>query len=187
MNIRPSSSSSSGLIEVRARVPDPADLLAAARRLSDASRQPPPTDAQLRRAVSTAYYAVFHTVLRAAAQRFMGPAQERTAGYALLYRSFDHRTMKTVCEALQVSTLKDRYKHHLRRTAVSQDIREFADAFTDLQEARHLADYDPTAAFQPADVSSLVDTAEVAMAAFDRVASDELADVLALLMVGARN
>jgi len=36
-------------------------------------------------------------------------------------------------------------------------------------------------------VSSLVDTAEVAMAAFDRVASDELADVLALLMVGARN
>jgi len=42
-------------------------LLAAARRLSDASRQPPPTDAQLRRAVSTAYYAVFHTVLRAAA------------------------------------------------------------------------------------------------------------------------
>lgn len=95
--------------------------------------------------------------------------------------------MRTVCEALRVSTLKDRYKRHLRRTVVSQDMRDFAATFLALQEARHLADYDPAARFLPSDAASLVDAAEVAIAAFDRVSPDEQADVLALMMVKARD
>src|SRR5258708_2364680 len=80
-----------------------------ARLVSNSSDETQPTDAHLRRAVSTAYYALFHKVLRSAAQRFMGPDQERRAGFTILYRSFDHRHMKLVCLALRVSTLKDRY------------------------------------------------------------------------------
>jgi uncharacterized protein (UPF0332 family) len=162
-------------------------LHAVARLLSNASVQLPPSDAQLRRVVSTAYYALFHKVVQAAAQRFMGPSHEGSAGYALLYRSFDHRHMKVVCEALQVSTLGERFRYLLRRSAVSQDMRDFAGAFPALQEARHRADYDPTVEFLPSTVSSLVDAAEVAMDAFDRVAPEEQADVLALMMVKARN
>jgi hypothetical protein len=90
-------------------MPNPSELLALSRHLSTAADPIDLTDARLRRAVSTAYYAVFHTILRAAALRFMGAGQENAAGYAILYRSFDHRHMKTVCEALDVSTLKDRY------------------------------------------------------------------------------
>jgi uncharacterized protein (UPF0332 family) len=58
-------------------MPDPAELLAVARQL--ANSLPQPNDAQLRRAVSTAYYAVFHKILLAAAERFMGPGTESTA------------------------------------------------------------------------------------------------------------
>jgi hypothetical protein len=165
---------------------DPSELIAVARSLANPGGPTPPNDAQLRRAVSTAYYALFHKVLRAAAERFMGANQENTAGFAILYRGFDHAVMKRICEALQVSTLKDRYKYHLRRTSVSQDMRDFAGAFPALQDARHLADYDPSVELLPSDVSSLVDAAEVAMEAFDRCAPDEQADVLALMMVGAR-
>jgi hypothetical protein len=117
----------------------------------------------------------------------MGPGEENAAGYAILYRSFDRRHMKTVCEALQVPTLKDKFKYHLRRNNVSQDMRDFAGIFPDLQDARHLADYDPAVEFLPSEVSSLVDAAEVAMAAFDRTAPDEQADVLAMMMVRTRD
>jgi hypothetical protein len=168
-------------------MPSSTDLLTVARLLSNASAQPPPSDAQLRRAVSTAYYALFHHILRAAALRFMGPGQEATAGYAILYRGFDHRRMKEICEGLQPSTMKGKYAYHLRRTAVSQNMRDFAGTFPELQDARHHADYDPVAVFLPSDVASLVDETEVAMDAFDRTAPDEQADVLALMLVGARN
>jgi hypothetical protein len=43
------------------------------------------------------------------------------------------------------------------------------------------------AAFVASDVSSLIEIAEIAIAAFDRVSSDEKADVLALLMVRVRD
>ena len=135
-------------------MPNPTDLLAVAGLLSNASAQPPPSDAQARRAVSTAYYALFHKVVQAAAQRFMGQSHEKSAGYALLYGSFAHHHMKVVCEALQVSTLRDRFRYLLRRNAVSRDMRDFAGAFPALQEARHRADYDPTVEFLPSDVSS---------------------------------
>ena len=95
--------------------------------------------------------------------------------------------MKMVCEALQASTLKDKFKRLLRRDAVSQDIRRFAETFQDLQEARHLADYDPSARFLPADVLSLINMAEAAMAAFDRTTAKEQTDILALMMVRLRD
>jgi hypothetical protein len=94
--------------------------------------------------------------------------------------------MKRICEDLQVSTLEDKTKASLRRNSVSQDARDFAANFPALQDARHLADYDPTTRFLPSDVASLIDTAEFAIEAFDRIASDERADILALLMVRSR-
>ncbi len=165
---------------------DPAELLQVARLLSDAAADPEPSQAQLRRAVSTAYYALFHTVLRAAAQRFAGLGKEDSAAYAILYRSFDHRHMKNVCEDLQTSTLSAKTRQQLRRNAVSQHTRDFVGNFPDLQEKRHSADYDPTGRLLPSDVAALVDGAEVAIEAFERIDPDERADILALLMVRAR-
>jgi len=104
----------------------------------------------------------------------MGPDQEETAAYAILYRGFDHRHIKTICEAL-----KDRFKRQLGRTSVSKDMREFAETFPVLQDLRHLADYDPAARF--------LGVADAAMAAFDRASPEEPTDALALIMAGIRN
>jgi hypothetical protein len=82
----------------------PSELLDLARLLV-ARGSNPPTEAQLRRAASTAYYAVFHTVARAGASRFMGAGAEAGAGFAVLYRGFNHGRMKSVCRALDVPRL----------------------------------------------------------------------------------
>lgn len=97
-------------------MPDSSEPLAVARLLSNASGPDPLSNAQMRRAVSTAYYALFHKVLRAAAERFMGPGQENASEFSLLYRSFDHHQMRNTCESLRVSTLKESRKRHLGRT-----------------------------------------------------------------------
>lgn len=165
---------------------DPSDLLATARLLLSAGSIQPPSEAQLRRAVSTAYYALFHTVLRAGAERFMGDGKRRSAGYSLLYRSFNHGRIKAVCESLDVKTLNKTLQQQLGRTAVSQEMRNFANAFSALQEARHLADYDPSAKFVFSDSADLVGAANVAMMAFEQVMPDERTDVLALMLVNPR-
>ena len=51
-----------------------------------------PTQAALRRAVSTAYYALFHLLIEDAAQRWQGSPAASTG----LERSFQHGTMKTL-------------------------------------------------------------------------------------------
>jgi len=160
--------------------------MAVARLLVRVGGPSPPNQAQLRRAVSTAYYALFHKVVRAAAARFTGPGQEQSGAYAILYRSFDHGHMKRMCEELQLSTLKDRIKGPLHRDTVSQDTRDFAGMFPDLQDTRHLTDYDPTVRFLSSDVTSLINATQDAIEAFDRIPADEQADVLALLMVRTR-
>ncbi len=167
-------------------MPDPADLLAVARLLLSAGTTKPPSEAQLRRAISTAYYALFHKVLRAGAERFMGDGKQRSGGYGLLYRGFNHRRMKDVCESLDAPTLKRKVQEQLGRPAVSKEMRFFASTFVALQEARHLADHDPSIVFVLSDSADLVDVAGAAMTAFDLVAPDEKADVLALMLVNPR-
>jgi uncharacterized protein (UPF0332 family) len=162
-------------------MPDPAELLAVARLLSDTTTRP--SDAQLRRAISTAYYALFHRVVRIAANRFMGPGCENSAGFSLIYRSFDHGRMRQVCESLDKPTLAQAQQRQLGRTAVSQDMRNFAQEFYVLQEARHQADYDPSFSVEPSDVLGLISEAEAGLAALDRADPEERADVLALMMV----
>ena len=166
-------------------MPDASELIATARFLLSAGTATP-AEAQLRRAVSTAYYALFHRVSRAAAERFIGKASEASAAYALLYRGFNHGRMRDICKALDAPRLKDAWKKHLGRDAVSQDARDFTAVFGGLQEARRAADYDPRIAFSPSDVASLIEAADNALAAFDRIAPGERADILALMLVGVR-
>jgi hypothetical protein len=168
-------------------VPDSADLLAVARLLLKFGAESSTSDAALRRAVSTAYYAVFHHILGAAARRFLGQRHETSAAYAILYRGFDHRRMKEVCEALRATSLRAKYATQLRRPIMSKEIRDFAGVFPNLQEQRELADYDPAASFVPSQVSTLIDSAEFAINAFDHASAEERADALALMLVGARS
>src|SRR5271154_6194951 len=70
----------------------PQDLLNLARHLVD--RNPgAPIEADLRRAVSTAYYALYHLLVEAATGQLVAVHALRPR----FARSFDHKIMKTVC------------------------------------------------------------------------------------------
>ena len=166
---------------------DPGELLSLARELGGDPAVDPPDESHLRRAVSTAYYALFHWVTRAAADRFIGADHRASAGYAAFYRGFNHGEMKTVCKDLGATILKDKYRRLFGRDQLSAEARDFMTAFRALQEARHLADYDPMTTFPPTTTRGLIDAAEVAITAFEATDLIEKTDILALLMVKARD
>lgn len=165
----------------------PPELLEAARLLAPAEPEPPPSQGRLRRAISTAYYALFHAVLRTGARRFMGDGSGEQPGYALLYRGFSHSRMKAVCKGLDVPRLAPNLERKLRTQSVSQDLRDFARMFVALQDARHLADYDPHMPLTNADALAWIDQADLATQAFARVPASEQADVLALMLANVRD
>src|ERR1051326_8403917 len=76
---------------------DPEHLLEQAQRLAEPPSAGPPRQVDVRRAISAAYYAVFHATLAAAADQFVGVTKRATSQYALVYRSVDHKTLRELC------------------------------------------------------------------------------------------
>lgn len=107
------------------------ELLALAERLAKASPKKP-RQVDLRRSISTSYYAVFHAIARNAADYMVGTSRANRPNRAWVqtYRALDHRLAKNACNAV-------------RNLGFPAGIVECADAFAELQEARHSADYDP--------------------------------------------
>lgn len=116
----------------------------------------------------------------------MGSGSQGTVGYGLIYRSFNHGRMKSVCEALNVARLSRTLQQQLGRTVVSPEMRGFAAAFVILQEARHDADYDPSVRFSLSDATDLIEAAAATMATYDTIAPGEQADILALMLANPR-
>lgn len=164
----------------------PSELLDAARLLVS-SHAGPPTDAHLRRCVSTAYYAVFHAVLIAGADRFFGHADRQSAGYALLYRAFDHGRMRRTCEDVGKPALASAQQKQLGRTAFHSALQAFSRSFTRLQSARHRADYDPHAELTMVEAQGAIDEAERAIASLAAAPDVERSDFLALMLGGGRS
>ena len=94
-----------------------------------------PTQAALRRAVSTAYYALFHLLIEDAAQRWQGSPEAFTG----LERGFQHGTMKNTSIQFRGAAWID---WRGNRQMVPPALRNVADSFVNLQEKRHTADYD---------------------------------------------
>lgn len=107
-------------------------LIDSAMTLCAASAKRKPRQADLRRAVSAAYYAVFHELARTCADALVGKtkAKRPNKAWVEVYRGLDHGTAKTACNGAS-------------NVAFPQGIKDFADAFKQLQSARHSADYDP--------------------------------------------
>lgn len=159
----------------------PSEFLNLARRLA---RQR--DDAALRRSISTSYYALFHTVLTVAAERFVGAEPARQRGYGIVYRTFNHGQMRQVCESLTPSKLNSSLRQQLGRPSAHSDLRDFAVIFTDLQFRRQQADYDPMAEISLQEARTALELAERGIAAFQRAPEDERTDVLALMLGSGR-
>lgn len=93
-----------------------------------------PSEADRRRAVSTAYYALFHFTARSCVDVFM-PSGKRPLARAKqqAYRSIDHRDVKNACTC----TKNPKFGAPIQ-------IRRFADTFLTLNKYRERADYDPS-------------------------------------------
>ena len=163
-------------------MPDPLGLLAAARQLAS----PSGSQEQLSRAVSTAYYSIFHKVSASGAARFAGPDRTRGA-YTILYRGFQHGRVKAVCESLTAKSLSAGVQRQLGRTSVSLETIVFARNFCRLQERRHEADYDPGASFTLDETRDIIERAEDTLTIFDAIHPDEQADILALMLAPGRS
>ncbi len=146
---------------------NPDHLLEQADRLIASAGKGTPRQADLRRAISTAYYAVFHSVLTGAADCFAGRASRNTSNYALIYRSVDHRPLRTACEVLKRATPPQRLPEKYSRyepVGGFGEIVAVAAAVVELNEKRQEADYDPLYRSSVSDALAAIATARDALA-----------------------
>ena len=135
---------------------NPYDLIDASRELLKSGRGRP-RQVNLRRSISTAYYALFHCLAGSCANAIVGgrpgDLRSRTA-WQQAYRALDHGRAWTQCDK------KDMIR------GFPQGIRDFADMFTDAQDERHVADYDPFWRQFKANVLLDIDSVEDAIRVF---------------------
>jgi hypothetical protein len=140
------------------------DLLAHALELVHIS---PPTQLALRRAVSAAYYAVFHFLISEATANW-GNASLRTS----LGRAYDHGVMKTA--SYRILSTKD-FPFIGEDPTVVSSLRFVARTFNQLQENRHFADYNLTEDLDPREALTQVKSAEEIFNTWPSIRSRQIA------------
>ena len=150
----------------------PHDLIEVARALAEPGHAPS-TQARMRRAVSTAYYALFHCLAASAADLFIGTA--RSPAWHRTYRALEHGRARNACR--QAQTMRE----------FPVEIRDFAEAFVALQKARQEADYAlNTPAYQRSDVRDQIASAELAIRQFGQAAVDARRSLVAHVLFRQR-
>jgi hypothetical protein len=146
----------------------------------------PPRQVDIMRAISAAYYGVFHATITAAADQFVGVTKRSTSQYALVYRSVDHGWLRTLCEEVKKSTLTAKYAPHAPSNGFGPNIVAFSAAVLELQEKRHAADYDPMIRVKSSDAILAVRTARAALSRFKKASSTRRKAFLSLLLFQPR-
>ena len=97
-----------------------------------------PSQVALRRALSTTYYSLFHTLAKNGADLLVGATSAFRSKYAWrqTYRGLEHSQVKSACRRKDIMG------------KFPQTIQEFGDFFVEMQKIRHSADYDPYAEFE---------------------------------------
>ncbi len=121
-----------------------------------ASGRGKPSAASLRRATSSAYYALFHHLARDCADLLIGGtgAERSKHAWGQVYRSLEH------------GPVRDRCKNRSMMKKFPNSIENFANIFVTMQEKRHDADYDPFKAFVKSAVLSDIALVESVLATF---------------------
>jgi hypothetical protein len=137
--------------------------------------------------MSAAYYAIFHAVMTEAEDEFVGRAQRQTPRYALVYRSVNHRSLQTLCEDVKKSKLPAKYSTYEPKSGFGPNLIALATAVVDLQEKRHLADYDPLFRVRKSNALLAVATSRKALARFKKVNRARKKTFLSLLVFPPRS
>src|SRR5262245_20158318 len=105
---------------------DPDHLLDQADRLIASTGGGAPRQVDLRRAISNAYYALFHAVTTEAADDLVGRTHRQSPRYQLVYRSIEHRSLLRLCEDIVKTSLPAKYAGHEPTGGFGQDLQAFA-------------------------------------------------------------
>ena len=154
----------------------PSNLIATAFSLADTGRRGRPRQTDLRRAVSTAYYALFHCLAASCADLLVGgsgadrskPAWEQT------YRALEHGIARQRCRAGTIRKFPPA-------------IREFARVFLDLQGKRHQADYASVGDFPKRIVLQDIGYVADAIAGFQQAPAKDRRAFAVYLLLNLRN
>jgi hypothetical protein len=165
---------------------NPEHLFQQADKLASSHSAGPPRQADIRRAISAAYYGVFHATLAAAADQFVGKTKRTESRYGLVYRSVDHSALRVICEEVKKQTLRPKYMRYAPPNGFGPNIAAFAAAVIELQEKRHSADYDPLVRMRQSDAIAATKTARAALVRFSKASVNRRKAFLGLLLFPPR-
>ena len=138
----------------------PDDLLFQARMLATIDPRRP-RQVNLRRSISSAYYALFHLLTSDAARLFV---RDEPATASRLARSFSHADLRNVSLEFSKGQLPKSLRSPEVTVEISEQLRSVCKAVTRLQQVRHSADYDVSQTFVRQDAIDFVEEAETAFA-----------------------
>lgn len=153
------------------------DFIAIARDLAARSGNDIPGPAGLRRAVSAAYYALFHCLANCCADTLVGsPGSDRSEpAWLQTYRALQHGTARARCNNLGM----------IQRFPI--EIQEFAEQFTFMQRKREDADYDPSLTLEQANVISDIERTEQCIARFNSASDKDRRAFAVYILLNLRN
>jgi len=163
-------------------VPYPDHLLEQAKHLANREKKRP-RQASLRRAVSTAYYAIFHLLVHEATLNW-----KRVDQRPLLARFFEYGKMRTAS-----GRQRDECNRYLNSTPPPPNgpqldsMRKLgivADAFFQAQQQRHTADYDNSKTWTRTEVITLIDIVDSAFSAWRGIRDDGTAQSYLISLLG---
>ena len=153
------------------------ELLSQARHL--ASNEPRrPRQASIRRSISTAYYALFHFLGEESARFLVGGGPANKPLRDLGRRAIAHAKLKDVCTEFEKPTPRSSLlkpfwdtanRHDPHRIVGDSDLATICRALRDLQELRHVADYDFARDFLRQEATDACDRSQEAMDAWARL------------------
>jgi uncharacterized protein (UPF0332 family) len=158
-------------------MPYPHDLLEQAKHLANRERRAP-----ARRAVSTAYYALFHLLIGEATLNW-----RRVDQRALLARFFEHGKMKSASEKQR----KDLNTYFKTKPApcpeldCARHLHRVAETFFQAQQQRHSADYDNSKTWTRTEVLTLIDLVEAAFDSWHAIRQEPAAQAYLISLLGS--
>ena len=162
-----------------------ADLLRQAEQLAKHERRRP-RQASLRRAISTAYYALFHLLIDDATNRLL-PGNERTQLRYCLARAFSHVDMKNAAQGFAQNNLSPRVAAGLNGLPLPPALTLVASVFIDLQQARHEADYNTSRSFTRQEALDLIEQVREAFSRWRQIRKTLQADTFLVALLAQRH
>ncbi|MEN3357377.1 MAG: hypothetical protein V7637_1359 [Mycobacteriales bacterium] len=152
----------------------------------DVLRAPAPKPAALRRAVSAAYYAVFHQLVRSAARQIFGDDPVHEVDWQVASRWYSHHDVKVVSGWVvnQAGRRQLPQSLQLLLDTPSPELIELAGIVSELQDSRIEADYVASEDLEADEVGFLVCQARRALALLTRLSGDRVSDNYLMLLLG---